>query len=116
MTSQETPDQRVQTVWPIDALSDASYVNAITITSGPPMAMPSAEGDEDGSIYLVFGHLGPPMISGPEDIQKLGGQLQVQPRAALVMTTNRARELHALLGTHLSRSPQSLTIDTEEES
>lgn len=92
----------VRIVWPVDASMDAVVANQFVVADGP--AIGSGDGG-DGSVYMVFGHVAPPVVVDPEQmrayVEKNGSTLEIRIAAALVMTRARAAEVHAILGRHL---------------
>lgn len=103
----EQPDpQPIKVRWPDDAAASPDFVNQFVIMNGSPVVMRDALVDE-GVIYLLLGHVVPPLIFDQEDADRvqLRGEAIARPRASLMMGRTRAIEFWTILGRNLGMLP-----------
>lgn len=75
-------------------------VNQMALTEAPP----NSDGTRDGGMYLILGHILPPMFTSPQDVEEFigeGGTLDIQPKGAFYLSSPRALELYRMLGAQL---------------
>ncbi|EYR62160.1 hypothetical protein N866_11170 [Actinotalea ferrariae CF5-4] len=96
----ETHDYSVRVTWPVDAAADALPVNQVAVLQGA-----DTEFGPEGSVYLVLGHVAPPLIPDPLAAERFftsgEASLDVRVRAAVYLTRPRAMELYRSLGQQL---------------
>jgi hypothetical protein len=90
----------VKVVWPADATRDAAVVtHAAILWDGE---------DSLQGVYLLLGHLAPPMWESPEDAERQlaesDSRVPIDMRGAFFMTRARAKELWIALGQHLEKA------------
>lgn len=103
MTAIDTPaggKLPVQLEWPADSTREAAVVtHAAVLWDGE---------DSLQGVYLLLGHLAPPVWTTPEEAERnltaSGGRLPVDLRGAFFMTRTRAKELWMALGQHLEKA------------
>lgn len=88
---------QVQAQWALDPSIQSAAANQIMIQDGIP--------GDDGTAseaYLTFGHVNPPIMDGPPEGTDIF--LPIFPVARLILSRDRIKQLHALLGTHLANT------------
>lgn len=101
--SDPTPGPQVQAAWPVNITDAAQVVNQMLIVEGP--AGPTQK--SDGGVYLVFGHLAPPLIGDEADMEAFvanGARLLVSPRGSYFVTRERLRDFYEAIGRHLENT------------
>lgn len=96
----EQPQQPIEVRWPSDSMATVHPINQFAVIEGAGTAI----GVPEGSIYLVLGHVAPPILTSQADLDALiadGGMLPVSAEGAFFMTRERAAELWRLLGERL---------------
>lgn len=92
---------QARVTWPVDSAANAQVVNHIAVADGARLGSENPE----GSIYIIFGHVAPPMLATAEDVEQFfreQPELRVEVRATVFMTVARAAELHQMLGERLA--------------
>lgn len=86
--------------WPVDLASQAVPVN---------QALFAWDQDNREVIYVMLGHLGPPIWlseeAAKEHTAQFGDAIPVQPRGSFIITRSRAEEIWGALGRHLGKLP-----------
>ena len=96
---------RINPYWPEDAGRAAQVVNQLAVSQG----LNTASGVNEGTIYLTFGHVWPPLVADEDAAAKYlerGGNVEIDVRAEVMMTTIRAEELWTLLGRALGKTSE----------
>lgn len=91
---------QARTRWPRPMPEHTEVVNQIALSEAPP----NGDGTRDGGMYLILGHVLPPMFTGQDDVDEFvasGGVLDIQPKGAFYLSTPRALELYRMLGAQL---------------
>jgi len=102
-----TVDFELQVLWPFDTVSEPQVVNQAAF---------SWDQQYRDTIYIAFGHIGPPLWLTPEardkGIAELGGKfIPVTPRGTFAMSRGRAEEIWEALGRHLGKLPPKPAAD-----
>jgi hypothetical protein len=89
---------QIPLAWPIDLASQAQPVN---------QALFAWDQDNREVVYMMFGHVGPPIWLTPDAAKQhatqFGETLAVQPRGSFIMSRYRAEEVWNALGRHLGK-------------
>ncbi len=77
-------------------------MNQFAIINGPNLASSAPE----DSIYILMGHVRPPLFTGPDDVERFIAskrRIDIDVRAEAFMTRERAEELWKFLGQALDK-------------
>jgi len=94
--------RQVRIRWPANSNTRPELVNQFAFTPGHVVG---PEGLDEGTFYLLFGHVAPPLIFSPADFAEAPTEMWIEPRAQLVMGRERAVELWRILGATLGLLP-----------
>ncbi len=90
----------LQVVWPTDVSTSATIINQCAF---------SWDQDNRDLVYMMLGHVGPPLFSSPETVagflEESNGKIRVTPRGSFAVSTSRAFEIWDALGRHLGVLP-----------
>lgn len=96
----EAENFQIQVRWPRDVVADAQFANQVAV--GPAAGTPT--GEPEGGVYVIFGHVAPPLIGDPAEMERFmseGGILPISPRGTFYLPKVRATELFMMLGQQL---------------
>jgi hypothetical protein len=93
---------QVDFAWPAGAAQGAKVVNQFLLADGAP----TGTGGPDG-VYLLVGHLAPPIWRSPEEARKIlnenGGRLRIEQHGTFHLSRARLEELYDVVGRHLGK-------------
>lgn len=94
----------VTPVWPEDYAGQAQPVNQVVFAQPIPLG----DGGLDDGVYMLLGHLAPPIWLDPvavtDGVQRTQGRFEIEPRGSFYLSRARAEEIWRVLGRHLGHS------------